>query len=271
MPPGVQGLDRYAYVNNNPLRYVDPTGHMCSDPEDPSPSCENGSSYPTNSTPSWTPTISNYGVTVNGGANNDLNQIELELATMADVLAGLVCTIQGDECSVTPAHMTFNNIFGNTTINILGSDNGKNYCVASTTMVINCYGFANQLTNQFGLITHEYGHLLNYLSPPGRDDGSNYTDTMIEVAIEGTAIFTASGDFVTGYHDGSYERTVRGYGIVHHPLTWLPGGIRGYEEFSDMWMNYVYNSFSTDKEGFGDARYGWMQNFMPLAVSWVMP
>ncbi len=27
VPPGVQGLDRYAYVNNNPMRYTDPTGH----------------------------------------------------------------------------------------------------------------------------------------------------------------------------------------------------------------------------------------------------
>jgi len=27
VPGGMQGLDRYAYVNNNPLRYVDPSGH----------------------------------------------------------------------------------------------------------------------------------------------------------------------------------------------------------------------------------------------------
>ena len=27
VPPGVQGLDRYAYVNNNPMLYTDPTGH----------------------------------------------------------------------------------------------------------------------------------------------------------------------------------------------------------------------------------------------------
>jgi RHS repeat-associated protein len=27
IPNGVQGLDRYAYANNNPLRYTDPTGH----------------------------------------------------------------------------------------------------------------------------------------------------------------------------------------------------------------------------------------------------
>lgn len=27
VPPGIQGLDRYAYVNNNPLNYNDPSGH----------------------------------------------------------------------------------------------------------------------------------------------------------------------------------------------------------------------------------------------------
>jgi len=27
IPPGVQGLDRYAYVNNSPMNYVDPSGH----------------------------------------------------------------------------------------------------------------------------------------------------------------------------------------------------------------------------------------------------
>ena len=27
VPGGVQGLDRYAYVGNNPLKYIDPTGH----------------------------------------------------------------------------------------------------------------------------------------------------------------------------------------------------------------------------------------------------
>jgi RHS repeat-associated protein len=31
IPPGVQGLDRYGYVNNNPLRYTDPTGHICNE------------------------------------------------------------------------------------------------------------------------------------------------------------------------------------------------------------------------------------------------
>ena len=37
VPVGVQGLDRYAYVNNSPVRLTDPSGHRCV-PED---ECEN--------------------------------------------------------------------------------------------------------------------------------------------------------------------------------------------------------------------------------------
>jgi len=31
VPRGVQGLDRYAYVNNSPVRFIDPTGHFSED------------------------------------------------------------------------------------------------------------------------------------------------------------------------------------------------------------------------------------------------
>jgi RHS repeat-associated protein len=34
VPPGVQGLDRYAYANNSPLVYTDPSGHCASKRED---------------------------------------------------------------------------------------------------------------------------------------------------------------------------------------------------------------------------------------------
>ena len=31
IPPGVQGYDRYAYVNNSPVNFTDPSGHIACD------------------------------------------------------------------------------------------------------------------------------------------------------------------------------------------------------------------------------------------------
>jgi len=40
IPPGVQGLDRYAYTLNNPMRYIDPSGHRSCDYEDDDGNCQ---------------------------------------------------------------------------------------------------------------------------------------------------------------------------------------------------------------------------------------
>jgi len=40
---GVQAWDRYAFVNNNPLRYTDPTGHMC---REDGKGCDSGKRFP---------------------------------------------------------------------------------------------------------------------------------------------------------------------------------------------------------------------------------
>lgn len=48
VPPGVQGLDRYAYVNNSPMNYVDPSGHFtCSNDKNNDDYCPGKSPSPT--------------------------------------------------------------------------------------------------------------------------------------------------------------------------------------------------------------------------------
>jgi RHS repeat-associated protein len=51
-PANPQDYNRYAYVRNNPVRYIDPSGHVCSDPDDLwSAGCEGGGKYPVNAKP----------------------------------------------------------------------------------------------------------------------------------------------------------------------------------------------------------------------------
>jgi len=48
-PYNPQDLNRFSYVRNNPIRYNDPTGHFCSDPEDLwSPGCDGSGGRPNN-------------------------------------------------------------------------------------------------------------------------------------------------------------------------------------------------------------------------------
>ena len=51
-PYNPQDLNRFSYVRNNPIRYNDPTGHFCSDPEDLwSPGCDGSGTPPPVTTP----------------------------------------------------------------------------------------------------------------------------------------------------------------------------------------------------------------------------
>jgi hypothetical protein len=42
-----QSWNRFSYVSNNPIRFNDPSGHVCSDPENPNPSCEGSANQTT--------------------------------------------------------------------------------------------------------------------------------------------------------------------------------------------------------------------------------
>ena len=50
-PFNPQDFNRFSYVRNNPVRYIDPSGHVCSDPDAPNRTCENGAKYPVNAKP----------------------------------------------------------------------------------------------------------------------------------------------------------------------------------------------------------------------------
>ncbi|MBI5934473.1 MAG: hypothetical protein HY867_12260 [Chloroflexi bacterium] len=84
---GTQAWDRYAFVNNNPVRYNDPTGHTAEgqdggcDPDDDA--CKNG----TNPEDYYYDQLSNYGWTLNGSWS--LAELKILYQVALDIIAAV--------------------------------------------------------------------------------------------------------------------------------------------------------------------------------------
>jgi RHS repeat-associated protein len=243
VPGGVQGLDRYAYTFNNPLKYTDPSGHDICDADG---NCNNNESIEAS--------LYRYGIFIEAKMKErDKLQILIEASSMGTVLS----CIKGN-CSSFNTESDFREVMGD--VQIRSDDNVGNYCEvgnsgitchSGTTGKIGDYGFA-------GTIIHEYGHIL--------DDRLGGAGTNL---MNDNGIYDKYGNWVSGIKaDGTYERTGTGYRCPNspcmmHSLDWLPDGPTPFEEFADMWMNYVQNSFASNinliQNSAGEARYQFMQ------------
>lgn len=113
-------------------------------------------------------------------------------------------------------------------------------------------------------MAHEFGHII----------ATNLND-FPEKALMLSTIVDTSGNYVSGLIPGtknSWQRTPNGYRCsdtpcMMHPIYWLPGGPKDYEEWADMWMNWTYGSFADNP--MGDARRNWMNRFLGSLMKYV--
>jgi RHS repeat-associated protein len=251
VPGGVQGLDRYAYVNNDPVRYTDPSGHVACD--------ENGvctqSSTPN---PIGNPTkyiqeykdliLKRFGITLSG--NWDLQNARgmfNALITMDKVIpGGIAIFTRGSTYSFQHSESNYGGRANNTTGDI---------------------AFWSYRQIPYQNIYHEVAHSIDIRS------GEYFTRTL---AAE--KIYTASRDFVMGGSSDNYIRNSLGYAesmildptgayveAEQHTATFSCGGRIGWcqsgnnanEEFADLVANYVSNNFDLGSQ-FGIARHNWV-------------
>jgi RHS repeat-associated protein len=252
---GLQGWDRYAGFRNNPLKYIDPSGHLpCMD----------------------------------GYCGNDYNGADIDpLQYWKDmVLAGFGVTLSDDILAWTARSSSaiyfalFNAdarlggvlkswIHGTTFYHEnrdYGSYGGKARADSIT------FGFNASQTAPFQNIYHELGHMLNMKF------GNFFSET-----LDSSSIYDSNGEFVMGRNaQGKYDRQLKdGYSMQHvgDPY-WGAGGIDAEqhqgtidltddwgidgnsagEEWGDLFANYISGNISYDKPGV--ARMEWINTVL---------
>jgi len=267
MPGGVQGWDRYAYTANNPVRYVDPTGHItCTD---------DGYCGSLNSASYWNRVIKDlsfsYGITFSGKWKQE---DKLAALTGAVVVAGALSKRSG-----LSSEDTFSAVFGELTLSATEGSGNKWECQRSASPSgVSCT--SGKLGLEPRLMAHEFAHVFNAMYANGGHENSPYD------VLGDTTITDSAGNWITGMTydpiEGVNEWT-RGYdgyqqvnglyddpSLYHGPVDWGTGNANSVsEEFADMFLNWAYNSF--DSSPAGSARYSWMSGEVSRALSVMLP
>jgi len=244
VPGGVQGLDRYAYVNNSPINYIDPTGHKACIEYTQNGKCVTD--------PSWHPAgLGLYGVKANISVANRA-KIKAAVEDVAYAFWGEL----GYEDFSSPAQ-SFKNIF-----------TGGLYFIELTQTCAQATGYScwgqtvgNTITifsnakigssNYNNFLVHEIGHAFDNAVGGGLTAG--YAERMRLMTMEGWTTMPTGAE---------------GYATSSFPSTWIQGDhSQGYmEETADMFLGWVYSQWGIDKR-----RDNWMALWMPYLLSGQQP
>jgi RHS repeat-associated protein len=265
-----QSFNRYAYVRNNPLNRVDPSGHGDCNVHKVK-GCNNPDPFHLKFRGKWTSQKMSQVRSAAERTDSRLRMYDLEMAQRAvsgtPLAASNVCRwcTKGEGSA-------WESVFGKATLVSSGSrDYYKNKAGNSVE-----YGAITDGPHQITFHTlamesndenfvmntlHEFGHMF-----AGNASNSSLTGDRRQpyVDIAAAAITDATGIQIAG----GTLRTNDGYQLTNGDR--LPfqqhGGASGGEDFADMFMNWVQDSFDSDAAGAGVARKSWIENGM---ATWV--
>ncbi|NUQ85522.1 MAG: RHS repeat-associated core domain-containing protein, partial [Anaerolineales bacterium] len=269
IPPGTQGLDRYAYANNSPVMYIDPSGHttMCG------ASCE--------AEDNWSlPFVdSQYGITFTGGWSAS-NKKVVRTAVQDVATALLIAYNQScgwtENCVLDSAAGFFNTVYEGVEFAWVSSytdAKGNIYTAGATTKNSHRIEFASlpvsysdsggyktpEMAFREGVnnVVHELGHAFGQKWYRKNNEGYDPSGPYVNIP-----------DGLIS-NDGFYPSP------ADAPLTWRQHPCTGgydcpSEVFADMFLGWTYNMWASDLKGV--QRQIFMdQRMMPWIVNLVSP
>jgi hypothetical protein len=247
IPGGVQGYDRYAYTSNNPLRYIDPSGHL---------PCQYyaGNGCTTAPMPTAKQELESYGITLDGGDPSTNWTIERKLAvlTAARLVGGKFAKERGNGETSAEA---FSSVYGGININ-WGGTGSMGDCskttsggCTSTSHQINFWSMAGQNTDPMQPyrtvknVVHEFGHAfdksLGYYDPKGHwiQESTHMPDNVYYNGVRDQVLRSnmANGELSPNHYDWQ-----------QHPPSMDALGSSRSETFSDIFVAWTYDAWNTD-------------------------
>jgi RHS repeat-associated protein len=256
VPSGVQGLDRYAYVGNNPVRYTDPTGHRC-EPGDNEPG---GYCYGTTIAES----LGQYGIKA-GGLTKEKQK---EALIAADNFGEYYYQEYGSQYGFTSSIDAFKKITGGNIEIIL--DDSRSDCI-TVISTITCD--AGSMTMK--AFVHEYFHVFDkYYQSKGSQKTEGCGGACLASSNLDSDYYTLREYTIDAYQCNDYR-------CVSHPDNPKVGpdkdGYYSYEAFANAGENLILGTLGIDlaNNGFADtdggrAVEGWMNDWMPTFLNGVL-
>jgi RHS repeat-associated protein len=249
VPGGVQGLDRYAYVNNSPMMYTDPSGHFIPSPEQMR---EFINAYRAENL---------YGITFEGNWSDENKQVvmtavqDVANAFLDEYNQGCVALQwEGETCEKRTAAEIFQEVYGTATTTLVflwGNDaegqfwfsgdpiSGGGLTVGRTSrsngtrvLLIKFASLSRNFLSARDTVVHELGHLFNTV-----EHGLPYK--AMSGALEINPLLRRPD-------------TGSNYGFASSGFPWQQSFVDVddyWEVFADQFLGWVYNTWETDEFG----------------------
>jgi RHS repeat-associated protein len=250
VPSGVQGYDRYAYVNNSPVRYTDPTGHWC-EPGDFEPG---GYCY----SPSVSESLTQFGISPDGLTETQ----QSEALRGARYFGQYYYQTYRSQYGFTSPQDAFRQITGGNISIILDESRSDCETIGST---ITC----DSGSINMNALVHEYFHVFD----------NNYNTLVPDTCYAGSDCLASNytpGEWVADvdYYDSAYK--CNDFECISHPQ-WL-GNFYSYEAFANAGQNWILEGLKVNEatSGFASNQYGdairkWMNENIPAMLNRMFP